>query len=198
LRSLVARGLTGVQSVTSDAHTGLVQAIGAALPGAAWQRCRTHYARNLLSKVPKSAQPWVATLVRMVFEQPDAEAVAAQFAQVVATLEAKFPAAAEHLDAARDDLLAFTAFPREIWRQMWSNNPQERLNKEIRRRTDVVGIFPDRSSVIRLVGAVLAEQNDEWTEARRYMGLEVLAKARLRPIEGGHPEGGDVPTALTA
>jgi putative transposase len=119
--------------------------------------------------VPKSAQPWVSTLVRTIFEQPDAVSVRAQHAQVVTALEAKFPAAAAHLDEARDDILAFTAFPREIWRQVWSNNPQERLNKEIRRRTDVVGIFPGREAIIRLVGAVLAEQNDEWTEARRYL-----------------------------
>src|ERR671934_2455884 len=144
LRSLSARGLGGVRLVISDAHRGLVQAIGAALPGAQWQRCRTHYLRNLLTKVPKSAQPWVATLVRTVFDQPDAEAVHAQYGRVVEAIEAKFPAAAEHLEAARDELLAFTAFPREIWRQIWSNNPQERLNKEIRRRTDVVGIFPNR------------------------------------------------------
>jgi putative transposase len=179
LRSLTARGLSGVQLVISDAHRGLVAAIGAALPGTSWQRCRTHYLRNLLAKVPKSAQPWVATLVRTVFDQPDAEAVHAQYARVVATIEAKFPDAATHLDEAREELLAFTAFPREIWRQIWSNNPQERLNKEIRRRTDVVGIFPNRAAVIRLVGAVLAEQTDEWTEGRRYMGLELLGKARL-------------------
>ena len=183
LRSLTARGLTGVRLVISDAHAGLVSAIGAALPGAAWQRCRTHYLRNLLTKVPKSAQPWIATLVRTIFDQPDADAVRAQFQRVVATIEAKFPAAAEHLDAARDDLLAFTGFPREIWRQIWSNNPQERLNKEIRRRTDVVGIFPNRPSIIRLVGAVLAEQTDEWTEGRRYKGLELLAKARMVTID---------------
>ncbi len=158
LRSLVARGLSGVALVISDAHRGLVGAIGAALPGASWQRCRTHYLRNLLTKVPKSAQPWVLTLVRTVFDQPDADAVHAQFDRVVDGLAEKFPAAAEHLDAARGDLLAFTVFPRELWRQIWSNNPQERLNKEIRRRTDVVGIFPDRTAVIRLVGAVLAEQ----------------------------------------
>jgi transposase-like protein len=183
LRSLTARGLSGVQLVISDAHRGLVGAIGAALPGASWQRCRTHYLRNLLAKVPKSAQPWVATLVRTVFDQPDADAVRAQFDRVVQTVEAKFPTAAEHLDDARADLLAFTGFPREIWRQIWSNNPQERLNKEIRRRTDVVGIFPNRAAIIRLVGAVLAEQTDEWTESRRYMGLELLAKARLTAIE---------------
>ena len=184
LRGLVARGLSGVALVTSDDHAGLVSAIAAVLPGAAWQRCRTHYHRNLLTKVPKTAQPWVSTLVRTIFEQPDADSVRAQHAQVVAALEAKLPAAAAHLDEARDDILAFTAFPREVWRQVWSNNPQERLNKEVRRRTDVVGIFPGRDAIIRLVGAVLAEQNDEWTESRRYMGLEILAACRKTAQSG--------------
>jgi transposase-like protein len=185
LRGLVARGLSGVQLVTSDCHQGLRDAIASVLPGASWQRCRTHYHRNLLTRVPKSAQPWVSTLVRTIFEQPDAASVRAQHAQVVTALEAKFPQAATHLDEARDDILAFTAFPREVWRQIWSNNPQERLNKEIRRRTDVVGIFPGRGAIIRLVGAVLAEQNDEWTEARRYMGPEILAACQKT---GNQPE----------
>ncbi|MGC5335113.1 IS256 family transposase [Micromonospora sp. DT62] len=199
LRSLTARGLSGVQLVISDAHRGLVQAIGAALPGATWQRCRTHYLRNLLTKVPKTAQPWIATLVRTIFDQPDADAVRAQFQRVVTTIEAKFPAAAEHLADAHDDLLAFTAFPREIWRQIWSNNPQERLNKEIRRRTDVVGIFPNRPAIIRLVGAVLAEQTDEWTEGRRYMGLELLTKARLIPVQPDqHDNNQTAPTPIAA
>src|SRR5579875_3511393 len=122
-RSLVTRGLSGVALVTSDAHPGLVAAIGATLPGAAWQRCRTHYLRDLLTKVPKSSQPWVATLVRTVFDQPDAAEVAAQFDRVVSTLSDKLPAAADHLSLARDDLVAFSAFPREIWRQIWSSNP---------------------------------------------------------------------------
>jgi transposase-like protein len=182
LRGLVARGLSGVQLVISDAHPGLVAAIGAALPGAGWQRCRTHYLRNLLTRVPKNAQPHVATQVRTIFDQADAQAVHTQFDRVVAALAEKYPEAAEHLDAARDELLAFTAYPREIWRQIWSNNPQERLNKEIRRRTDVVGIFPGRPSLIRLVGAVLAEQSDEWTEGRHYMSLELLAKSRIRIV----------------
>jgi transposase-like protein len=182
LRSLTARGLSGVRLVVSDAHRGLVSSVGAALPGASWQRCRTHYLRNLLAKVPKSAQPWVATLVRTVFDQPDTDAVQAQFTRVLDTIGERFPDAAEHLDDAKADLLAFTAFPRELWRQIWSNNPQERLNKEIRRRTDVVGIFPNRAAIIRLVGAVLAEQTDEWVEGRRYMGLDILRKARLTPI----------------
>ena len=195
LRSLTARGLSGVQLVISDAHRGLIEAIGAAVPGATWQRCRTHYARNLMNQVPKTAQPWVATLLRTVFEQPDAEAVHAQCEQVIAALEAKFPKAAAHLDEAKADLLAFTVFPHEIWPQIRSNNPQERLNKEIRRRTDVVGIFPDRDSVIRLVGAVLAEQNDEWAEGRRYMGLEILAKIQRT---GQDPEPDAEPAALIA
>jgi transposase-like protein len=182
LRGLVARGLSGVQQVISDAHPGLVAAIGSALPGASWQRCRTHYLRNLLTRVPKSAQPHVATQVRTIFDQADTDAVSAQYDRVVAGLVEKYPAAAEHLDAAREELLAFTGYPREIWRQIWSNNPQERLNKEVRRRTDVVGIFPGRESLIRLVGAVLAEQSDEWTEGRRYMGLDVLARSRVRII----------------
>uniref|UniRef100_UPI0015DF4CDA transposase n=1 Tax=Nonomuraea indica TaxID=1581193 RepID=UPI0015DF4CDA len=148
--------------------------------------------------VPKSAQPFVATLVRTIFDQPDAASVEAQHVWVVQTLEAKHPAAAEHLDAARDDLIAFAAFPREIWTQIWSNNPQERLNKEIRRRTDVVGIFPDRPAIIRLVGAVLAEQTDEWVEGRRYMGLEALAKARLRVLPGDTPTQNPLPQTLTA
>jgi putative transposase len=197
LRSLVARGLSGVALVISDAHAGLVEAIGATLGGASWQRCRTHYARNLATRVPKSAQPWVLTLLRTVFDQPDAAQVHAQFDRVVEGLEAKFPVAAQHLDAARADLLAFTSFPRELWRQIWSNNPQERLNKEIRRRTDVVGIFPDRAAVIRLVGAVLAEQTDEWAEQRRYMGVEVLTKARHTPAPAP-PEEVVTPTAISA
>jgi transposase-like protein len=193
LRGLVARGLSGVQLVTSDCHQGLRDAIASVLPGAAWQRCRTHYHRNLLTRVPKTAQPWVSTLVRTIFEQPDAASVRAQHAQVVTALEAKFPAAAAHLDDARDDILAFTAFPREVWRQIWSNNPQERLNKEVRRRTDVVGIFPGRDAIIRLVGAVLAEQNDEWTEARRYMGPEILAACQ-RAIHHTETNESDVTT----
>jgi transposase-like protein len=145
-------------------------------PARPGRECRTHYLRDLLTKVTKSSQPWVATLVRTIFDQPDAAEVAAQFDRVVAALESKLPAAAEHLADAREDLLAFAAMPREVWRQVWSSNPQERLNRELRRRTDVVGIFPDRDAIIRLVGAVLMEQNDEWTEARRYMGVEILAK----------------------
>jgi len=174
----------------------LVAAIGSALPGASWQRCRTHYLRNLLTRVPKSAQRHVATQVRTVFDQADADAVTAQFDRVVDTLAVKYPDASTHLENAREDLLAFTGYPHEIWRQIWSNNPQERLNKEIRRRTDVVGIFPGRDALIRLVGAVLAEQSDEWTEGRRYMSLDVLAKSRIR-IVTPQPDAPDEPTATT-
>ena len=177
-RDLVARGLTGVKLVTSDAHAGLVAAIGATLDGASWQRCRTHYAANLMSITPKTSWPWVKTILHSIYDQPDAPSVHAQFDRAISALEAKLPAVADHLETARADILAFTAFPKEIWRQIWSNNPNERLNREIRRRTDVVGIFPDRGSTIRLVGAVLAEQHDEWAEGRRYLGLDVLARAQ--------------------
>ena len=166
-RDLTARGLSGVALVTTDAHRGLVEAIGATLPGAAWQRCRTHYAANLMSTTPKSAWGWVKALLHSVHDQPDTESVQAQFDRVLDALGEKLPAVAAHLDQARGDVLAFTNFPKAIWRQIWSNSPQERLNREIRRRTDVVGIFPDRNSLVRLVGAVLAEQHDEWTEQRR-------------------------------
>jgi putative transposase len=178
-RDLTARGLTGVRLVTSDAHAGLTAAIGATLPGAAWQRCRTHYAANLMTITPKSSWPGVRAMLHSVYDQPDAASVHAQFDRLITTVATKLPTVADHLEAARADLLAFTAFPKEVWRQVWSNNPNERLNREIRRRTDVVGIFPDRNSLIRLVGAVLAEQHDEWTEGRRYLGMEVLKNCRL-------------------
>jgi putative transposase len=184
LRSLVARGLSGVALVVSDDHKGLKAALAAVLPGASWQRCRTHFARNLLTRVPRASQGMVATLVRTIFEQPDHDSVWAQHARVVDQLTGRFDDAATMLLDAADDLLAFSTFPPEHWSNIRSNNPQERLNKEIRRRTDVVGIFPNRAAVVRLVGAVLAEQNDEWAVAKRYMGSESLAKARLRAIEG--------------
>ncbi len=134
-----------------------------------------------MPSTPKSSLPWVTALLHPSDDQPDADAVHAQFDRVVDALHEKLPTVAEHLEEARADILAFTAFPKEVWRQIWSNNPNERLNREIRRRTDVVGIFPDRDALIRLVGAVLAEQHDEWTEGRRYLGLDVLTRCRLRP-----------------
>jgi putative transposase len=150
---------------------------------------------------PKSSWPWVRALLHSVYDQPDAGSVHAQFDRILDALVDKLPRVAEHLEGARADVLAFTAFPQEVWRQIWSNNPSERLNREIRRRTDVVGIFPDRDALIRLVGAVLAEQHDEWTEGRRYLGLDVLARCR-RPVAAddtapGTTEGVTIP-ALSA
>ena len=149
LRSLVARGLGGVELVVSDAHQGLRDAIATVFGGASWQRCRTHFMTNLLTRVPRRAQPWAATMVRTIYQQP-------------------FPQVASLLDEAGADVLAFSSFPVGHWKKIWSNNPLERLNKEIRRRTDVVGIFPNRPAARRLVGAVLAEQHDEWAIGRRY------------------------------
>jgi transposase-like protein len=179
LRSLVARGLSGVELVISDAHGGIKAAIAAVFGGASWQRCRTHFMANLATRAPKANWPMIATLVRSIFEQPDRDATWSQLGDVVDKLtQAGFCDLANDVLDAADDILAFSAFPVEHWPQIRSNNPQERLNKEIRRRTDVVGIFPNRAAVIRLVGALLAEQTDEWAVARRYMGIESLAKPR--------------------
>ena len=175
LRSLVARGLRGVKLTVSDAHPGLKAAIAAVLPGGAWQRCRAHFVQNLLAQVPKSAHLAVSSLFRSVYAQLDADSVRAQYDTVLRSLEERFPKAGDLLARAREELLAFTSFPKEHWRQIWSNNPQERLNKEIRRRTDVVGVFPNRDAITRLIGALLAEQHDEWAIARRYFSLESLA-----------------------
>ena len=185
LRSVADRGLSGVELVTSDAHRGLREAIATVFAGASWQRCRTHFMTNLLTRVPRRAQPWVATMVRTVYQQPSPEEVHAQVDRVIDQLGDRFPQAASVLAEAGADILAFTAFPVAHWKQVWSNNPQERLNKAIRRRTDVVGIFPNRPAVRRLVGAVLAEQHDEWAVGRRYLTPalpaldEALPKATL-------------------
>ena len=179
LRSLVARGLTGVELVISDAHGGIKAAIAQVYAEATWQRCRTHFMANLASKVAKGNWPMIAALVRSIFEQPDRETTWAQLADVVDKLtQAGFNDVVVYLLDAADDILAFSAFPTEHWPKIRSNNPQERLNKEIRRRTDVVGIFPNRQAVIRLVGALLAEQTDEWAIARRYVSIESLKVSR--------------------
>ena len=185
-KDLVARGLNGVALVTSDAHAGLVDAIGANLPGASWQRCRTHYTFNLMTCCPKRAWGGVKAMLHWSSTSSTPTPCTPSTTSCW-TKPRPLPEVHAHLDAARADVLAFTAFPKEIWRQIWSNNPNERLNREIRRRTDVVGIFPDRGSIIRLVGAVLAEQHDEWAEGRRYLGLDVLAKSRS-PSSPPQPE----------
>ena len=188
LRSLVARGLSGVELVISDAHGGIKAAIAAVFGGASWQRCRTHFMANLATKVPKASWPMIATMVRSIFEQPDRDATWTQLGEVVDRLtQAGFCDLANTVLDAADDILAFTSFPVEHWPQIRSNNPQERLNKEIRRRTDVVGIFPNRAAIIRLVGALLAEQTDEWAVARRYMSAESLTRPRHDDISPGDP-----------
>ena len=181
LRTLVARGLHGVQLAISDAHQGLKAAIAAVLTGASWQRCRVHFVRNALALVPKGMQPLVASTIRTVFAQPDAATAHEQWRRVADGFRAKWPRLADLMDAAEDDVLAYLAFPPEHWRQIWSTNPLERLNKEVKRRSDVVGIFPNEAAVIRLVGAILSEQHDEWQAGRRYFSTESLAKLTPPP-----------------
>ena len=192
LRGLVARGLRGVRLVVSDAHEGLKGAAMAALHGAGWQRCRVHFVRNALALVPKSAQQLVAATrpasgCPAVFAQPDAASTREQWRRVADNLRPRFPKLADLLDGAEADVLAYLAFPAAHWRQIWSNNPLERLNKEVKRRTDVVGIFPNEAAVVRLVGAVLAEQHDEWQVGRRYLSAESLAllEAAAAPTPAG-------------
>jgi putative transposase len=175
LRSLVARGLKGTKLVVSDAHEGLKKAIAAVLTGAGWQRCRVHFMRNVLAQVPKAHQPAISAAVRTAFAQSDQQSAARQWRQVADSLRERFPKAAECLDSAEQDVLAFMAFPKDHWPKLASTNCLERLNKEIKRRANVVGIFPNNAAVIRLVGAVLLEQNDEWQVSRRYLSLESLA-----------------------
>lgn len=187
LRSLVARGLSGVRLVISDAHEGLKGAIAAVLHGASWQRCRVHFVRNALATVPKNAAQMVAASIRTVFVQPDAASAREQWERVTETFRGRFDRVVALMDEAREDVLAYLAFPQAHWKQIWSNNPLERLNKEIKRRTDVVGIFPNEAAVLRLVGAVLAEQHDEWQVSRRYFSAESLAlldtTKEVQPIE---------------
>ncbi len=175
IRQLCERGLAGVRLVISDDHRGLVKAVGEQLLGAAWQRCRVHFTRNAQDLVPRSARSMVATVIRSIFEQPDEASARAQLRRVVDGLRERFPAVAALLVGAEADLLVHFTFPDTHRRQIRSTNPLERLNKEIKRRTAVVGIFPTRASLIRLVGMVLAEQDDEWQDGRRYFRPETMA-----------------------
>ncbi len=182
LRSLRKRGLSGVRLVISDAHAGLKASIRKNFSGASWQRCRVHYARNLLAKVPKAQVEFVAAAFRSIFSQGSAAEVAERWDEVTDTLTTRFPKAAESMCESRTDVLAFSAFPTGHWRKIWSNNPLERLNKEVKRRSNVVGIFPNDTAVIRLIGAVLADQHDEWAIARRYLSETSMAEL-TRPRE---------------
>src|SRR5918994_6650388 len=178
LRSLVSRGrgLSGVRLVTSDAHRGLKGALETVLQGASWQRCRVHFMRNALSLVPKAAQQMVGATIRTVFAQPDAQSAHQQWLRVSEGFRHRFPRLSELMEEAEEDVLAYAAFPAEHWQKIWSNNPLERVNKEVKRRTNVVGIFPTEGSVIRLVGSVLCEQHDEWQGCKRYFSAGSLAK----------------------
>ena len=180
LQDLVARGVRGVKLVTSDAHPGLKQAIAEVFVGSAWQRCRVHLTRNAIARVAKGAQAMVAATVRSIFEQPDRAAAEAQLRHVCETLAKRFPAVVQLLEEAEAEILTFFDFPAEHRRQIASTNPLERLNKELKRRSAVVGIFPNRSAVLRLFCALLAEQNDEWLVGRRYFSETSLRKV-LRP-----------------
>jgi len=176
LRSLRARGLLGVRLVISDAHEGLKAAIGAVFLGAAWQRCRVHFLRNVLARIPKGSAEMVLAAIRTIWAQPDAAAVREQLDEMAAKLEPRFPVVAAMLVAAREDVTAFAVFPVSHWRKVWSTNPLERVNKEIKRRSDVVGIFPNEAAVLRLAGAVLLEVHDEWAIAeRRYLSEGSMA-----------------------
>ena len=196
LRSLKARGLTGVQLVVSDAHEGLKTAIGSVLLGSSWQRCRVHFTRNVLDAVAKSNAEMLAAAIRTIFAQPDADHVTEQFEVITTMLARSHPKVAAMMHEAREDLLAFTAFPVSHWKKIWSTNPLERLNKEIKRRTDVVGVFPNPAALLRLAGAVLVEAHDEWAATdRRYLSensMNQLATMTLTVQEV------DTPQLLTA
>jgi putative transposase len=194
LKGLRARGLHGVLLVISDHHLGLKEAIEAVFIGAAWQRCRVHFMRNVLSKVPKASAEMVAAAIRTIFAQPDPAHVRAQLDEVARMLDAKFGDVADMLRDATEDLLAFSNLPVAHWRKIWSTNPLERINGEIKRRTNVVGIFPNDASILRLVSAVLVETHDEWAVSeRRYLSEESMAKIG-EPVVTVE----DVPLAITA
>src|SRR3954452_24712579 len=197
LRSLKARGLGGVQLVISDAHTGLKQAIGAVMIGAGWQRCRVHFMRNVLGQVPRGNTEMVAAAVRTVFAQPDADHVREQFETIAMMLGRQLPKVEQMMRTAREDLLAFTGSPQPHWRKIWSTNPLERVNREGKRRTEVVGVFPNPAALLRLAGAVLVEIHDEWAVAseRRYHS-EASMKLITSPLAGAEEVA--TPAALTA
>ncbi|PVU82756.1 IS256 family transposase [Cellulomonas sp. WB94] len=177
LRSLKARGLGGVALVISDAHEGLKTAIASVLLGSSWQRCRVHFTRNVLDAVSKTNAEMVAAAIRTIFAQPDAAHVAEQFEVIATMLTRSHPKVGHMLTDAREDLLAFTAFPASHWKKIWSTNPLERLNKEVKRRTDVVGVFPNPAALLRLAGAVLVEAHDEWAATdRRYLSENSMAQ----------------------
>ena len=195
LRSLKARGLGGVQLVISDAHTGLKQAISAVLLGAAWQRCRVHFLRNVLAQVPKGSAEMVAAAIRTIFAQPQADMVRDQLGVIAGMLGRQSPKVETMLRDAAEDLLAFTSFPPGHWKKIWSTNPLERLNKEVKRRTDVVGVFPNPEALLRLAGAVLVEAHDEWqTTDRRYLAEATMALLTAPPAQ----EGVATPELMTA
>jgi putative transposase len=183
LRGLVQRGLRGVELVISDGHEGLRTAIAAVLAGAGWQRCRVHLVRNVLSHVPKGDKSLVSVALRMIFSQPNQEAARQQLAEVVTSMEPRWPTAAQVLEASEDDVLMYMTFPPDHWSRIYSNNPLERVIREVKRRTNVVGIFPDQGSVLRLVGSVLIEVHDEWQVGRRYFSM--ASKRSIREPEGG-------------
>jgi putative transposase len=179
LRSLRGRGLSGVRLVISDQHLGLTKAIGTVMLGAAWQRCRVHFMRNVMARVPRANAEMVAAAIRTIFAQPEHQAVSEQFDRIVTMLTDQFPDIAGMLADARHDLLAFAVFPLEHWRKVWSTNPLERLHREVKRRCDVVGVFPNDAAIDRLVTAVIVEQHDEWAVAeRRYLSETSMARLR--------------------
>ncbi len=187
LRSLKARGLGGVQLVISDAHTGLKAAIASVFLGASWQRCRVHLLRNVLAVVPKGNNEMVAAAIRTIFAQPDAEHVHEQFDVIATMLGRQLPKVESMLRGTKDDLLAFAGFPNSHWKKIWSTNPLERLNKEVKRRTDVVGVFPNPEALLRLAGAVLVEAHDEWqvSAERRYLSegsMALLTKTDTKEV----------------
>lgn len=192
LRDLKERGLRGVRLVISDAHAGLRASITKCFSGATWQRCRVHFARNLLATVPKADSDMVSAAFRSIFALGDPDAVVTRWDEVTDLFAPRLPKTATLMREAREDVCAFRTFPKAHWRKIWSNNPLERLNKEIKRRSRVVGIFPNDPAVIRLIGAVLADQHDEWAITRRYLSeasMDELNQPRETPPSQPELEG---------